>query len=61
MEQQEAQPLFEHRGHVVSSHSDDDIIVTSHVWHPEQPRTLLSAASDGSIHVWDWIDPSAGS
>ncbi|XP_051261369.1 WD repeat-containing protein 73 [Dicentrarchus labrax] len=60
-ELQEAQPLFEHRGHAVSSQSDDGVpvFVTSHVWHPERPRTLLSAASDGSVHVWDWVDQSA--
>lgn len=63
LEQQEAQPLFEHRGHAVSSQSDDTapVCVTSHVWHPERPRTLLSAASDGSVHLWDWVDQSAGS
>lgn len=62
-EQQEAQPLFEHRGHVVSSQPEGGVpvLVTFHVWHPEQPRTLLSAASDGSVHVWDWVDQSAGS
>ncbi|XP_044215874.1 WD repeat-containing protein 73 [Thunnus albacares] len=61
---QEAQPLFEHRGHTVSSQQSDDgvpVFVTSHVWHPERPRTLLSAASDGSVHVWDWVDQSAAS
>ena len=64
-EPQEAQPLFEHRGHTVSSQQSDDdgvpVFVTSHVWHPERPRTLLSAASDGSVHVWDWVDQSAAS
>ncbi|KAM4581369.1 integrator complex assembly factor WDR73 isoform 2-T3 [Odontesthes bonariensis] len=56
----EAQPLFQHRGHVVSSQQADGcvpVFVTSHVWHPERPRTLLSAASDGSVHVWDWVNP----
>ncbi|XP_072249845.1 WD repeat-containing protein 73 [Leuresthes tenuis] len=59
-ELQEAQPLFQHRGHVVSSQQADGcvpVFVTSHVWHPERPRTLLSAASDGSVHVWDWVKP----
>ncbi|XP_044062921.1 WD repeat-containing protein 73 isoform X2 [Siniperca chuatsi] len=60
-EPQEAQPLFEHRGHAVSAQSDDGVFVTSHVWHPERPRTLLSAGSDGSVHVWDWVDQSAAS
>lgn len=59
-ELQEVEPLFEHRGHVVSSPQTEDSVpafVTSHVWHPERPRMLLSAASDGSVHVWDWVDP----
>nr|XP_020473100.1 WD repeat-containing protein 73 isoform X2 [Monopterus albus] len=59
-ELQEAQLLFEHRGHVVSLQSEDavPVFITSHVWHPDRPRTLLSAASDGSVHVWDWVDQS---
>ncbi|KAK2845157.1 hypothetical protein Q5P01_011816 [Channa striata] len=58
-EPQDAQLLFEHRGHVVSSQSEDAgaVFITAHVWHPVRPRTLLSAASDGSVHVWDWVDP----
>ncbi|GAA6217168.1 WD repeat-containing protein 73 [Lates japonicus] len=62
-EPQEARPLFEHRGHAVSPEQSNDgvppVLVTSHVWHPKRPRTLLSAASDGSVHVWDWVDQSA--
>uniref|UniRef100_UPI003AABA5D9 WD repeat-containing protein 73 n=1 Tax=Centroberyx gerrardi TaxID=166262 RepID=UPI003AABA5D9 len=56
-----ARPLFEHRGHAVSSqHADGPPVrVSSHVWHPERPRTLLSAATDGSVHVWDWVHPAA--
>ncbi|KAM6909925.1 integrator complex assembly factor WDR73 [Xenentodon cancila] len=59
MELQKAQPLFQHRGHAVSSIYDGcvPVSVTSHVWHAERPQTLLSAASDGSVHVWDWVDP----
>ncbi|XP_054637950.1 WD repeat-containing protein 73-like isoform X2 [Dunckerocampus dactyliophorus] len=62
-EPKEGEPLFEHRGHTVSvqqTDGDNPVVVTAHVWHPEQARTLLSAASDGSLHVWDWIDRSAG-
>lgn len=61
---QNARPLFQHRGHVVLSQQTDGcapVLVTSHVWHPERPRTLLSAASDGSVHVWDWVDPDGSS
>ncbi|KAK5861680.1 hypothetical protein PBY51_017137 [Eleginops maclovinus] len=60
VELQEVQPLFGHRGHAVSSLPEEgDVFITSHAWHPERPRTLLSAASDGSVHVWDWVDQSA--
>lgn len=52
------QPIFVHRGHDLSSEEipDANLVVTTHVWHPWRPRTLLSAASDGSIHVWDWVN-----
>ncbi|KAL6469953.1 hypothetical protein MHYP_G00210720 [Metynnis hypsauchen] len=52
-------PTFVHRGHDFSCEAKTDgtpLVVTTHVWHPWRPRTLLSAASDGSIHVWDWVD-----
>ncbi|XP_069496247.1 WD repeat-containing protein 73 isoform X2 [Ambystoma mexicanum] len=54
----EAQPLFIHRGHAVEGRADGGIVptVTTHVWHPWKPRTILSAATDGSLHVWDWAD-----
>lgn len=57
-ETQKVPPVFAHRGHAVSSQPGDAVSVTSHLWHLERPRTLLSAASDGSVHVWDWIDQS---
>lgn len=51
------QPIFVHRGHdLCEEKADASLVVTTHVWHPWRPRTLLSAASDGSIHVWDWVD-----
>lgn len=58
-ELQDARPLFEHSGHAPSP--DAAITVSTHMWHQERPRTLLSAATDGSVHVWDWIEQSAGS
>ncbi|NXI36610.1 WDR73 protein, partial [Galbula dea] len=61
---EEADPIFIHRGHVVagggsssSSSSRELPVVTSHTWHLQKPRTLLSAASDGSLHAWDWVQP----
>lgn len=49
----EAQPLFVHKGHAFGEHP----WVTAHAWHPQKPRTVLSAATDGSLHIWDWVQP----
>ncbi|XP_004594735.1 WD repeat-containing protein 73 [Ochotona princeps] len=51
-------PRFTHRGHLFPDGDDVDPrpLVTSHTWHPCRQRTLLSAASDASLHVWDWVD-----
>ncbi|KFV44827.1 WD repeat-containing protein 73, partial [Tyto alba] len=53
----EAEPIFVHRGHAFGGpgSSKNPPLVTAHTWHPQKPRTLLSAASDGSLHVWDWV------
>ncbi|NXJ72676.1 WDR73 protein, partial [Rostratula benghalensis] len=57
----EAEPTFLHRGHAVGGgwegSGDPPPSVTTHTWHPQKARTLLSAASDGSLHVWDWVPP----
>ncbi|XP_053169195.1 WD repeat-containing protein 73 isoform X2 [Hemicordylus capensis] len=61
---QQARPLFVHKGHLFSSEGAaavDAPLVTTHTWHPGKPRTLLSAASDGSLHVWDWAEPRGAS
>ncbi|XP_022531692.2 WD repeat-containing protein 73 [Astyanax mexicanus] len=58
-ESQTPEPIFVHRGHIMSCEMETDdspVMVTTHAWHPWRPRTLLSAASDGSMHVWDWVD-----
>ncbi|NWS09740.1 WDR73 protein, partial [Pachyramphus minor] len=52
----EAEPIFVHRGHALDG-SGDPALVTVHTWHPHKPHTVLSAASDGSLHVWDWVQP----
>ncbi|XP_072517855.1 WD repeat-containing protein 73 [Salminus brasiliensis] len=57
------EPIFVHRGHNLSCETEAEtdgppLKVTAHAWHPWRPRTLLSAASDGSMHVWDWVDKS---
>ncbi|XP_023799960.1 WD repeat-containing protein 73 isoform X1 [Cyanistes caeruleus] len=55
----EAEPVFIHKGHAFggAGGSGDSPLVTVHTWHLQKPRTLLSAASDGSLHVWDWVQP----
>ncbi|XP_035938726.1 integrator complex assembly factor WDR73 [Halichoerus grypus] len=54
----QVEPVFTHRGHIFleGSQMDTAPLVTTHTWHPHKPRTLLSAASDASLHVWDWVD-----
>lgn len=58
----QVEPVFTHRGHIFLDGNGIDTapLVTTHTWHPRKPRTLLSAASDTSLHVWDWVDPRAG-
>ncbi|XP_068954848.1 WD repeat-containing protein 73 isoform X2 [Petaurus breviceps papuanus] len=53
------EPLFIHKGHLFMDGTEKDVLslVTTHSWHPSKPRTLLSAAVDASLHVWDWMDP----
>ncbi|XP_077382434.1 integrator complex assembly factor WDR73 isoform X3 [Festucalex cinctus] len=65
-EPRDTDPLFEHRGHAVCSPQSSSqaeggaVAVTCHVWHPKESRTLVSAADDASLHVWDWIGQSDG-
>ncbi|XP_064905791.1 WD repeat-containing protein 73 [Columba livia] len=55
----EAEPIFIHKGHALggADSGDGPSLVTTHAWHPQKPRTVLSAASDGSLHVWEWVRP----
>ncbi|XP_056118940.1 WD repeat-containing protein 73 [Rhinichthys klamathensis goyatoka] len=58
-EAQSPQPIFSHRGHEMShdaKYSGSPAVITTHSWHQSRPNTLLSAATDGSLHVWDWVD-----
>ncbi|XP_020375630.1 WD repeat-containing protein 73 [Rhincodon typus] len=51
------EPTFIHQGHSVTPEFDQEKpVVTRHAWHPWRQRVLLSAADDGSFHVWDWTD-----
>ncbi|XP_063288006.1 WD repeat-containing protein 73 [Pelobates fuscus] len=54
----ERDPLFTHKGHSVMAECEDGGTpkVTAHSWHPWKEQTVLSAAKDGSLHVWDWAD-----
>ncbi|XP_067889112.1 WD repeat-containing protein 73 isoform X4 [Heterodontus francisci] len=55
------EPTFVHRGHSVAVEPEREIpLVTRHVWHPWKRQTLLSAADDGSFHVWDWAGHNSG-
>ncbi|XP_035293614.1 WD repeat-containing protein 73 isoform X2 [Cricetulus griseus] len=57
----QVESLFTHKGHILLDGNEIDAtpLVTTHTWHPCKPRTLLSAASDASLHVWDWVDLQA--
>ncbi|KAM3932845.1 integrator complex assembly factor WDR73 [Leptodactylus fuscus] len=54
----EVEALFTHRGHSAMGDCEDGSAprVTVHSWHPWKERTLVSAASDGSLHIWDWLE-----
>lgn len=57
----QVEPLFTHKGHIFLDGNEVESapLVTTHTWHPSKPRTLLSAASDATLHVWDWVDLQA--
>ncbi|KAK3596714.1 hypothetical protein CHS0354_025011 [Potamilus streckersoni] len=50
-------PVFTHEGHVTTCEEPiaSDFTVTSHLQHPFQASLILSAASDGSLHAWEYI------
>ncbi|CAJ0930262.1 unnamed protein product [Ranitomeya imitator] len=54
----EVDALFIHRGHSAMGQCEDGSVpmVTVHSWHPWKERMLVSAANDGSLHIWDWLD-----
>ncbi|XP_060682358.1 WD repeat-containing protein 73 isoform X2 [Hemiscyllium ocellatum] len=53
----EVEPTFIHRGHSVVPEPDrEKPFVTRHAWHPWKQQVLLSAADDGSFHVWNWTN-----
>ncbi|XP_032878060.1 WD repeat-containing protein 73 [Amblyraja radiata] len=48
-----AEPVIVHRGHGLGTGSERPL-VTAHTWVPGHQRALLSAATDGSLHLWGW-------
>ncbi|XP_046560611.1 WD repeat-containing protein 73-like isoform X2 [Haliotis rubra] len=46
-------PVFVHQGHIADREDQSQVILTSqHLWYPWKQGTLLSAASDGSLHIF---------
>ncbi len=55
-------PEFVHRGHEVCLDDFQGILtVLHHSWHPSQTQLVLSAASDGSLHAWNYHTQSGSS
>ncbi|XP_077987748.1 integrator complex assembly factor WDR73-like [Glandiceps talaboti] len=48
-------PIFIHEGHMTTASANQDTVVWTHTWHPWKEHLLMSAASDGSLHAWDWV------
>ncbi|XP_078258063.1 integrator complex assembly factor WDR73 [Rhinoraja longicauda] len=48
-----AEPAFIHRGHGLGTGCTRPA-VTAHTWVPGHQQALLSAATDGSLHLWGW-------
>lgn len=51
-------PSFVHRGHEVCLEEDfkGTLTVLHHSWHLSQSTLILSAASDGSLHAWNYSE-----
>ncbi|KAL4220251.1 WD repeat-containing protein [Mactra antiquata] len=49
------EPVFIHKGHVMNSETQTgSLYITSHLWHPWQQDLIISAASDCSLHAWQY-------
>ena len=53
--EKEVKPVFVHSGHrPVAGMAEPTVLTTC--WHPGSvPNSVLSAASDGSLHAWQFI------
>ena len=50
-----AEPLFKHEGHVMNQDDQSNpLLVVKHLWHPWQQDLVMSAATDGSLHAWQY-------
>ena len=47
--------IFKHEGHVKNcSDQSDNVKTVAHLWHPRKPDLLMSSATDGSLHAWEY-------
>jgi len=47
-------PDFIHDGHLKNCAHSDNLTVTNHLWFPWQQNGIVSTASDGSLHAWQY-------
>ncbi|CAC5381897.1 unnamed protein product [Mytilus coruscus] len=53
------EPIFNHQGHEKNCSDQSDIIKSlAHLWHPWKPGLIMSSASDGSLHAWEYCIPN---
>ncbi|XP_067668839.1 WD repeat-containing protein 73-like [Haliotis asinina] len=46
-------PVFVHQGHIADREDQSQVVLTSqHLWYQWKQETMLSAASDGSLHIF---------
>ena len=46
-------PSFIHKGHQACADSEN-VKVLTHRWHSNLPDCILSSATDGSLHAWQY-------
>ena len=51
----ELKPAFTHQGHWACSQHPQATVTMATLWHPGNKRLVISAASDGSLHAWDYV------
>ncbi|OWF39270.1 WD repeat-containing protein 73-like [Mizuhopecten yessoensis] len=56
---QVSKPVFKHEGHMQNARMDTQaklLTTVTHILHPLQHDLVLSAATDGSLHAWQFND-----